>query len=113
MPDPMPQFERGFRHLCSLIRKSGDPQRYGTMTIGAHTGIVTAIIVGVGVMSFEGNRRDGSEMVKFQINDQMVSFTDPPTPKVAVAPAGASPFRAQSYGYSQFGLAGGLVMMDP
>jgi len=52
-------------------------------------------------------------MVKTQINDQMVSFSDPTTPKVAVAPVGASPFRAQSYGYSQFGMQAGLVMMDP
>jgi hypothetical protein len=68
---------------------------------------------GVGVIAFEGNRRDGSEMVKTQINDQMVSFLDPPTPKVAVAPVGASPFRAQSYGYGQFGLQNAMVLMDP
>jgi hypothetical protein len=93
---------------CDIITRRGDA-------------FMTALCVvdpakkspGVGVIAFEGNRRDGSEMVKVQINDQMVSFSDPPTPKVAVAPSGASPFRAQSYGYSQFGLAGGLVMMDP
>ena len=58
MPEPMPQFERGIRHLRSLIRKAGDPQCYGAVSIGAHAGIVPPIIVGVSVMSLGVIQRD-------------------------------------------------------
>src|SRR3954447_7100365 len=58
MSEPMPQSERGIRHLGSPIRKAGDPQCYGTMSVGAHAGIVTSIIVGVSVMSLGVIQRD-------------------------------------------------------
>ena len=56
----MPKFERGNRHLCRLLRKAGDPQRDGAVSVGANAGIVTSIVVSVSVMSLGVIQRDAT-----------------------------------------------------